>query len=738
MRELLGAFSGNELVFGIVLGNWMLLTGLGSALGHAAGRLRSPQTAFVLAQALVAILPIGQVFLLRCARNVVFIRGAEVGVTDTVVACGVLLAPYCITLGYLLTLASRLLQGAPHAEGDEQMPFVGENDLSPTRQRGVETPSSLALRASMLPQAAAGVGRDYVLDNLGSVLAGLLFTFVMVFLWGHFGVLYAAAGVNMLAAGWVAFRGRKWVALGLVAAVAASLGGLLLTVDLDERSTAIQYPGQKIVSHRHSPYGNLVVAEMSGQYNFLENGVVLFSTDNLRRLEETVHYAMSQRPKARRVLLVGGGVSGTAREILKYGVEAVDYVELDPLVLETGRRWLPGNLANPRIHALAADGRRHVQQTHERYDVAILDVPDPSTSQLNRFYTREFFAEVKRVLAADGVLSLAIGHYDEAYVDAEMSRVLATVHGTLKQVFDNVAVVPGGRVFFLASNGPLTTDVAGRIEAAGIATRVVTRPYLAAMLAPSRMADVRRALGGNAAINEDFSPVLYYYHLRWWMSQFKVRFGLMETGLLVLLAVYLLRIRAVPLAVFATGFTASSLEVVLLVGFQILCGSVYHQVALVVTMFMLGLGVGGVAANRWQGPTRRRDIAWLLVGLAVFSACLPAALIGLGRFGGPRLATLANVAIPLLTFLLAVLVGMAFPLAAKLDRPRESGAADAAAVASRLYTADYIGGSLGALWVSTLLVPLLGVVGVCLLAAGLCLFCGGVVAVTGLTSPAST
>ena len=130
-----------------------------------------------------------------------------------------------------------------------------------------------------------------------------------------------------------------------------------MAVDLDELSTAIQYPGQRIVYRGHSPYGKLVVAEMSGQYNFMENGVVLFSTDNVQRLEETVHYAMSQRPKARRVLLVGGGVSGTAREILKYGVEAVDYVELDPLVLEVGRRWLPANLADPRIHALATDGR---------------------------------------------------------------------------------------------------------------------------------------------------------------------------------------------------------------------------------------------------------------------------------------------------------------------------------------------------------------------------------------------
>ena len=90
MRELLSAFSGNELVFGIVLGNWMLLTGIGSTLGKTASRLRSPITVFIVAEVLIALLPIADVFLLRWLRNVVFLRGAEVGVTETVASCFVL------------------------------------------------------------------------------------------------------------------------------------------------------------------------------------------------------------------------------------------------------------------------------------------------------------------------------------------------------------------------------------------------------------------------------------------------------------------------------------------------------------------------------------------------------------------------------------------------------------------------------------------------------------------------
>ena len=105
MRELFGAFCGNELVVGIVLGPWMLLTGIGSTLGKTASRLRSPIVAFVAAEILIALLPVADVFLLRWLRNVVFLRGAEVGVAETAASCFVLLAPYCLVTGYVLTLA---------------------------------------------------------------------------------------------------------------------------------------------------------------------------------------------------------------------------------------------------------------------------------------------------------------------------------------------------------------------------------------------------------------------------------------------------------------------------------------------------------------------------------------------------------------------------------------------------------------------------------------------------------
>ena len=708
MRELLGAFSGNELVLGVVLGNWLLLMGIGTWLGRTSDKLRNPLAVLVVLQMLVAVLPLFQVCFLRALRNVIFVRGAAVGVTETVVSAFVLLLPYCLVAGFALTLACSLL----------------------AREEG-----------------SLGIGRVYVADSIGSIAGGALFSLVLVRFLDHAGILVYPAVLNLLGAGVMGFRTGHKLLSTIAGALAVAVMAAAVLVDLDGVSTAWQYPRQHIVARANSPYGKLLVTESDGQFDFIENGVPLTSTRDDQHVEEAVHYAMAQRPEARQVLLVGGGISGTAKELLKYNVRRVDYVELDPLILEFGRKYLPESLADHRIKIINTDGRLFVRQTGEKYQVAIVDVPEPSTAQLNRFFTVEFLAEVKRVLSSDGVLSFSLGHY-ENYVSPELARMLASACRSLKQSFPNVLVIPGGRVFFLASDGPLFNDIASRIERQGIKTKLMNRHYLDAILTADRMTDMQRAIAQPAALNTDFSPVLYFYHLRYWMSQFKIGFGVLQALLLVLLGVYLVRLRGAALVLFASGFAGTALEIVLLLAFQVLCGSVYHQVGVIVTVFMAGLALGAMMANRGtnepfggassaspmnSGPrvTRPSDAAaarsesapyqrqerylrYLAFAIAGYAVLLAFLLPLLNRMGDMTASLwFIKTAIALLTLVLAVLVGMQFPLANRLEF-------DGTVVgASWLYTADFIGAFLGALLASTLLIPLIGVAGVCLLTAAL-------------------
>ena len=682
MREFLVAFGGNEMIYGIILGAWLGLVGIGSYFGRTTSKLRNPLRALLAAQVAVAVIPIASVFAIRALRDVVFVRGAAVGVTASAASCFVVLAPYCLITGYMLVLSCRILTS---------------------------------------DKTAAGIGRVYFLDSIGEIVGGVLFSFAFIHLLGHFEILYVSAALNLLLACCVGRMLRCGLpGWGIIAVGAAAISGPW-ACGLAEVSVQMQYSGRNVVFRGNSPYGSLVVSESSGQYDFIHNGLPLLSTHNVMNAEESVHYAMAQRPEAKRVLLISGGVAGSAREILKYGSARVDYVELDPLVLNVSKRFLPAALGDPRIRTFNTDGRIFVRQASGEYDVVIVNVPDPSTSQLNRFYTAEFFAQVKQALEPGGVICISMGQYRN-YLSKELSQLIGTAHRTLSEVFGQVLIVPAGRTFLLASDGELSMNIAQRIESAGVSNKYVNADYLDGILTDQRIEDVQRAISPDAQVNRDLHPIGYYHHLRYWLSQFELRTGVFEAVLVIILVVYAIRLRPVPLAIFTTGFSAASLEVVLLLGFQILQGSLYHSIGLIVTMFMLGLSLGSLVMNRTLNRWSPKGLTWLEFALATTAICLPITLTLLARIANPDLMTICSqVTVPAATLLLGMLAGMEFPLAGK------ASSASLEHTASRLYTADLVGASIGALLVSTLLIPLIGVIGVCVMVAALKIACGTVI-----------
>lgn len=693
MREMLGVFAGNELVLGVALGNWLLLMGLGAAMGRWFTGGNQVREAFIGLLILTALLPPAQIVVLRGLRQFVFLRGAAIDALDTVIASFLVLLPYCLAAGCFLALACEAL---------------AKNSA-----------------------AAEGAGRVYAADSLGSVAGGVLFSFVLVWWLDHATLLCVPAVLNVLAASWLAWqtrRERRGEGTLLFLTTLALGGGSvmwILLADLDASSTAWQFPAQRLLFRGNSPYGRLIVTEADGQTNFVENGVVLASTPNIEQAEESAHFALAQRPKARRVLLIGGALSGTAREIFRYPVTALDCVELDPLVIRLGQRFLPAEFSDGRLRLIEADARQYVRGAEAGYDAILVTLPDPTTAQLGRFFTHEFFQDVRRLLRPGGILSFAVGRY-ENYASPELARLLSCARQTAASSFQNVLLLPGARVYFLASDGPLTTDIATVLEQTGVPMRWVNRSYLAAAFAPDRLADLQRAAAQPSPVNRDFAPVLYYLHLRHWASQFQGGSRWPAILLVGCVVVYAVRLRGEAGVIFASGFAGSALEIVLLLAMQILAGSVYRQVAWVVTVFMAGLAAGAWVATRRLERARRAaaaapfnrsgsqsGLSLLALGVAACAWILPILLPALSRLTALRCGEAASQGILLLfTFGLAGLMGAQFPLA-------NAPAANARPAAARLYTADFVGASLGGLLGSAWLLPVTGVTGVCGIAGGL-------------------
>jgi len=667
IREFLSVFYGNELIFGVILANWLLLTGLGAYLGKYLEKGKISW--LIVSQIVVAILPFFHIIVIRDLRNSIFLQGELIGIVEIFFSSLFILLPYCLISGFLLTLACLVFS---------------------------------------LKKDSSAIGKVYFIDNIGDILGGVIFSFVFVYFLDVFQMVFFLFVINILAALFLSlFVKRKvLVVLVLLFLVFGSVG--FFSFDLNRLSKERQYAGQELLFDRDTPYGNLVVTKTMDQLNFYENGLTLFTTEDVVANEETVHYAMVQADSVENVLLISGGVSGTVNELLKYNV-SIYYVELDPLIVSLGKKYTK-NLDDSRVNVINMDGRLFVKGVKKKYDAVIVDLPDPSTAQLNRFYTVEFFREVKEVLNDNGVISLSLSG-GANYLSMEARKLNSVLYKSLLEHFENVIIIPGERNFFIASDSRLSYDVVGLIDNRGIETRYVNSFYLKGKLTNDRINYVRRSLILDSKVNKDFNPVSYYYHLLYWMRHFRFNSSLFFIILIGFLVWYISRLSSVGFAIFTSGFAASSLEIVILIGFQILYGYAYHQIAIVITAFMIGLAAGSYYMNKKLKDMGKKELVNLEYAIAFYSVLLPFVLLFLSKIENIVLVYfLSRLIIPLFTFLIAVLVGMEFPLASKLFFKGK-----VSETAGRLYNADLIGAAIGALLVSALLIPILGIFKVCFL-----------------------
>jgi spermidine synthase len=669
-REFLNLFSGNELILGLILGNWLLLTGLGGVLGRYAGRARHRMRWLLWAQVGIGLLPAVQIAGVRMAKGLLT-PGVMVGIGEAFWLSFAVLLPFCVLSGFLLVAFS----GLASARRDWRQ-----------------------------------IGDVYVLDTLGGIAGGLLFSVVLVRFVAPFQIATLLLALNLLAAAVLAqARGRRAIgaSLLLVLVVAAAL---LVRTDLERVTGRAMFPGLDVVSQRATPYGNLAVTRQGKQITVYENGIPIGATEDLTTAEEVVHYALAQHPDPRAVLLVSGGVAGAHREVEKYPVERIDYVELDPAVLDLAIEIADAG-SDPRLHLIAADARQYIRSRRGAYDAILMALPDPSSAQLNRFYTEEFFAEVRRALRPSGVFSFGLTGA-ENYATAEVRVLTSAIHRALSASFPNILVIPGARQYFVASERPLGYDIAARLERRHIDTRYVRGEYLAAKLTDDRLAAARNTVAAEAAPNRDFRPGSYYVHLRYWLSQFGSGMflpALLVAALLVLIGGLVAGSadRAVPAALCASGFAGMGLEVVLLIAFQVTYGYVYQQLGLIVTGFMIGAALGAA----WSGRGRA-DASALLLRLDAALAAVAFVLIPIVLSLHATDSALVHAAAPPLLFpllngIVGFLVGAQFPPGARL---LFHGVEE---TAGTLYAVDLLGACLGALAVGTFSVPLLGITGTC-------------------------
>jgi len=666
MREFYIRFSGNELSYGVLLSCWLLGSGVGSLAADRIKRERGTAAGWI--HVILGLQALGLVGL-RLSR---FILGTLPGQTP---GPGVM-------LGAALLLS--ILAAAP----------LGLVFVVFARRLGGDVP------------------RVYLYESLGAAAGGGLVRFGLIpFLSnGHsFAVLAGALVLSTMG-----FKGRRrspsWIVITGMA--------LLLITAGDRPSQKWAWTPFHLIASKDTRYGQLQLIQEGEQFSLYSSGIKAFTFPDPAADEEAVHFAMLQNPAAAEILVLGSSGGGLLREILKYPARRIDLIEIDPETISFLVRRMPHSAArvfeNTRVRILHGDGRAFLKETSESYDMILLNPGVPTDARINRFFTREFF-QIVRSRLRDGGLVCFRSPGAETYLSPTRASSVASMHNTLRSVFSRLGIVPGPTYVFLAGDRPLVLDAGElerRIERLGLDTKYVASGFIFDRLDPLRVEQLRTRLKtAEGPVNLDHRPIGYLFNIMLWAAETsgpvsslfrslpdRPRPMCLELPLLILggLMTILLGKKGrrsgslLLLPLFVMGLTSILAEILVILSFQATHGSLYGELALLFSIFMLGLAAGAWTGRRRHGPCDR-EIRFLQAVLLLLMAVLRVGL----EFDAPPVFH------PLFLALLGIVNGWLFVSAntVYLETRDRLG---------RGYGLDLLGGCAGALVGTSLLIPLFG------------------------------
>ncbi|MBN2467427.1 MAG: hypothetical protein JXD19_04680 [Deltaproteobacteria bacterium] len=719
IREFMVILFGNELSMGIIFSAWLLAIFLGALSGaKVVSRVRHPLSLFLVWQYLLMALPHLQIALTRNLRFFLHVSPGEyVPFFSLVFSVFVVVMPFAFVIGFIF-------------------------------------PFAVSIFPSSGIKPAHGIGQVYLWESLGSMLGGGVLVFYLILNFTPYQIIAVLMVGVFINAGVltceikIPLRRRVffllWMALFLALAglSAVRFWTMMENKTLCQRWHSINPHIEMLVS-TDSPYQNIVVGKLADQYSMYGNGQHLASFPDPYQSAMKAHFILSQHPQPDDILLIGGGFGGLLPEILKHPVKRVHCVELDAKLLETARDYLSPEdnnaLNDSRVKVFVSDGRFYVKTCSVPYDLIIINLPDPSTALLNRYYTVDFYKEIRRILKPGG-LTVTDASSAENYIGPEIGHHTGSIYHALATVFPSVLVTPGESNYFFASRSSHVAIPDSTVLAERYKSRTIDTPYFSEysfrfLLPPERVAFINRALRDFPVpyLNTDTRPISYFYNLVLWdifsggkqRTFFDVLGGLswrcffLPLGILLIIRLLYLSLKPYRsasetrfnslYAVFSTGFAGMGLEIILIFSYQNMYGYLYQKIGLIVALFMAGLAVGAYGMNRLMDRFPKAGQTVLLgieMAIAVFSMTLPCLLIAIFGVSGTGTSFAGEGFLMALVLVSGVLTGTEFPLVGKIliDEKITLGRA-----AGLVDAGDHLGASLGAAFTGTVLVPLLGI-----------------------------
>lgn len=655
LRLLLATFSGNELDIGITLSFWLIYIGIGS---YAGNRL-SYRHAFALSFIFIALLALPTVIAIKGIRTFLSLApGEAVSFTGTLLSTAMILLPLCFFIGIQFPLA------VSYAESRN------------------------------------AAGSVYGLESLGAFCSGMLFTFLIASRLGAFELCLILALINLSAAFYLSRR--KLIPMLFIIP-------LFLYFSFHTTAPSLSWHSAKIARAGESKLGEITIVTVGEQSSIYANGQLVFSLPDFQTDEMSIHLPMTLHPSPKDILIIGGS-PGILKELLKYRIDRADFIELDPMIIEfaIGLLKSPEDLNainDPKIHIVIQDGRGFIKGVkNQTYDMIILNLPQPTTASINRFYTVEFFREAQKALRENGILAIHIPK-SAGYMGKSMQTASGSVYNALLSVFQHVTVTSQEYGMLFSSETHIDSDpdvLERRFTERGLPVRYFHAFIFRDAFSSFGVDYVRNRLSGTKSVNSDFQPSAYLFNLMLWaeihggkafqrVMQIS-RWQIFSTTLTILslMSLFLFRRRTgiIFFSTFTTGFFGISFVLIAILTYQSLYGFVYEMIGALSAIFMAGIWVGTEVAKSVQKPLRYLFILDVLVILlSVVSVFF------LGKEMEASLYAIVLVA--------GVISGSQFSLANLFIGESTVG--------GRLYALDLLGSFIGALISSLIMIPLFGI-----------------------------
>lgn len=256
-------------------------------------------------------------------------------------------------------------------------------------------------------------------DYIGGLIGSIAFPLLLLPHLGYFCTAFLVGSLNIIVSLIIILKYRNSILRyrTMLFYTAVILAGMIMGTVFSENISKFVENGlyrDKVIFVKQTKYQHIVLTKHRDDIRLFINGNIQFSSvDEYRYHEALVHPSMSKALKKENVLILGGGDGLVAREVLKYPtIKRVTLVDLDNEIVMLCKENPDitsinnNSLNNPKMDIIIGDAYNFLVNNTFKYDVIIVDLPDPNNEALNKLYSNVFYRLCKKSLTEEGVLSV--------------------------------------------------------------------------------------------------------------------------------------------------------------------------------------------------------------------------------------------------------------------------------------------------------------------------------------------